>query len=111
MSRRFNDINKKTTFTPLVFNQRVKTEVNPATQFGLMVLGSLTKGLGTEIVLGKASFNPSDKPQFIDALRLTIFFRPSIVKCSLRLIISITSLNKIKSAFFCFYPLVKNQRE
>lgn len=56
--------------------------------------------LTIEVILGKAAFKSSDKPLLIDALIATICCKPLIVKCSLRLINSTISLNKIKSAFF-----------
>ena len=55
--------------------------MNPATQYGLKVLGTWTKGLGTGITLGKATFNCSGKPKFMEALIATILCNPSIVKC------------------------------
>jgi hypothetical protein len=58
-------------------------EVNPATQLGSKHFGSLTKGLKTGIVLGKAFFNVSVRPLFIEALIFIICCKPSLVKCFL----------------------------
>jgi len=49
---------------------------NPAIQFGSGING-LTKGLRTGIIEGKADFNASLRPQFIDALIATSFSKPS----------------------------------
>jgi hypothetical protein len=48
-------------------------------------------GRATGIVLGKAAFNFTDKPQFIDTRMATILRKPSVVRCSPRFIISIAS--------------------
>lgn len=66
---------------------------NPATQLGSTISWSTTATLGAAITSGKAAFNFSDNPQLIEALIATISFNPSIFRCSLRLIFSITCLN------------------
>jgi hypothetical protein len=58
----------------------------------------MTFGLVRGIIEGKAFFNESDKPQFIEALIPISFFRPSVIKCSLLSIISTACLNKINPA-------------
>ena len=49
---------------------------------------------------GNSNFNLSDKPKFIDAFRLTIWFKPSTVRWALLLIKSIICLKKKKSTDF-----------
>jgi hypothetical protein len=75
--------------------------VKPANQLGSMFSAAFTIGLGTGFISGKAAFNSGDKPQFIEARILRILCKPSLVRCSLRFIISTIILNKIKSACFC----------
>jgi len=65
--------------------------VNPANQWGSGIPNELMAGRATGIVLGKAAFNFTDKPQFIDTRMATILRKPSVVRCSPRFIISIAS--------------------
>jgi len=41
------------------------------------MMGHWTIGLGTGMILGKAAFNSSDKPLFIDAFNPTICCNPA----------------------------------
>jgi hypothetical protein len=59
---------------------------NPAIQLGSIVFGVGISDLLAFTIDGKAAFKSSDRPQFIEALIVIIFLRPSIVKCSLLLI-------------------------
>ena len=56
--------------------------MNPTSQWGDGISLKLTKGLATVITSGKELINTSDKPLFIEALMPTIFFNPSVVRCS-----------------------------
>jgi len=85
---------------------------NPLIHSGLEITGSFTIGLLTATVFGNEVNKLSDSiPKFIEALIFIIFCNPLLVRCSFFKIKSITCLNSLKSAYFCFYPLVKNQRE
>jgi hypothetical protein len=59
--------------------------IKPDIQFGFLINWSTTLGLGAGIVSGQSVFNPTDKPLFIEALILTICFKPSGFKCALLL--------------------------
>jgi len=74
--------------------------INPISQFGSMILVDSIFGLFTGEISVKDKLQISVKPLFIEALILTIFFKPSIVKCSFLFIKHIADLNKRKSAFF-----------
>ena len=91
----------------------------PANQWGSKIFINSILGLIFGIILGKFSFKLSGKPKFKEARRLLrrrlarghlrwplalilrISKRPLFVKCSLRSIKSIISLNNKKSALFC----------
>ena len=76
--------------------------MNPANQFGYprRIFGFSTRGLITGTTSGKANFNYSDKPRFIEALIATIVLKPERVRCSRRSIISQTLINSSQSARF-----------
>lgn len=59
-----------------------------------------TWGLGTGVLLGKATSNLSDKPLLREALILISFRRPASVRCSLLFTMSKPLLNNKKSAYF-----------
>ena len=62
--------------------------MKPTNQFGSGIITSpVLTGLSTEIMLGKAVFNSSEIPQFIDVLIATISSRPDRIKCFLLQII------------------------
>lgn len=79
---------------------------NPTSQWGSLISKDSISGLGIGSILGKAVFNTSVKPLFIEARMATIFRKPSIVRCSFLFINSTTYLNKIKSSRFFFFFLV-----
>ena len=74
---------------------------NPANQWGSKIPFNSTTDLSFGTISGKDFFKISDKPRFKEALMLRISKRPLLVKCSLRIIKSTTSLNNKKSALFC----------
>lgn len=81
----------------------------------MLFVVSLTciKGLPTTYVEGKEFSKSSDNPLFIAPLIDTIFFTPSIFKCSPALIKLTILLNSKKSAYFwvCKLNLVKARSE
>lgn len=58
-----------------------------------MALSGGNNGVAKVTVLGKPSNSKEDNPLFKEALILTIFYKPSAVKCFLRCIIKATFLN------------------
>jgi hypothetical protein len=58
-----------------------------------LTLSGGNNGLAKATVLGKVSKSKGVNPLFKEALILTIFCKPSAVKCSLRCIIMATFLN------------------
>jgi len=59
-----------------------------------------TIGLGTGVILGKATFNLSGKPLLRGALKQISFIRPALVRCSLFFTMLNAFLNNKKSAYF-----------
>ena len=74
--------------------------VNPDSHWGFVNPDKSVPWQGTGLVLGKADFNLADNPLFIEALILTIFCKPSEVRCSFRFIISKARFKSSKSARF-----------
>lgn len=73
--------------------------MKPANHHGLIIHKDLSiTGRGIGLVSGKAYFNASVNPLFIEAFKLTIFCIPSNVRCSFWLINLTILLNIIKSA-------------
>jgi len=58
-------------------NKRKTAAANPVTQFGSSISLFTNNGLETGLISGKADFNASLRPQFIDALIATSFSKPS----------------------------------
>jgi len=81
--------------------KQTSASMNPTSQWGDGISLKLTKGLATVITSGKELINTSDKPLFIEALMPTIFFNPSVVRCSFFFIKHTICLNNSKSACFC----------
>ncbi len=79
----------------ILIKKHPSPSTNPANPLGSLVFEVITFGLLIAIVFGKAAFKTSDKPKFIEALRVTIFSNPSSVKCSLFFINSQICLKSI----------------
>src|SRR5690606_21900677 len=76
--------------------------MKPANHHGLITRKDLSiTGRGIGLVSGKACFNLSVNPLFIEAFKFTIFCIPSNVRCSFWLINSTILQNIIKSARLC----------
>lgn len=70
--------------------------MKPANHCASRIYLSNTKGLATGTISGKAIFNPSERPLFIEALIARILRKPFAVKCSLRSTSLNTCLNNRK---------------
>jgi hypothetical protein len=73
---------------------------NPETQCESGILLVLILGMLSGIVLINLYFTISEKPKFIDALRLIKLCKPSVFRWKFLLLSSTILFNKLKSAFW-----------
>jgi len=83
-----------------LIKKQPSAELKPAIHCCAIKLGDKTSTLAAGITEVKEFFKLSDNLKFIEALILTNFWIPSLVKCSLFFTNSKACLNKIKSAYF-----------